>query len=577
MTFYPRTQFNSWAQNKGIFEPGDGTDYGMFWQFRMSILPTEDNLNKAFNVISQFEPLNEKDDKNNFICPNAKLIQLNSNNMNEWDGTLMDASDRDQRGKELCVYLPYDERTGSFLFSEEYIKHLMLDLWKALEYAGVELSYITPTNEEKEIPSDSSILTPFTYSSFKPYKSEDGILHSNDYNPMNHPDPLKDLYISRADLDAKGIKKYDALEISNARINYMKDHYQKACIRFNRQILSLQLTHSSYLDKDKHISALSDNDKLTKNILDDISNNIFLYFPSTFVEGKRSSLFDIVIINKLFEQDILNKASLKKYLTTIRNNAQKIIENLLVTLQAMDWPIAKLDDEIITQLVKNHPREMQSLQRQFIHLEHENQAIIKEQTRYNCIEANKPEVNDLASEEQTHHNILEIENTTKKEPLKNNELKLKNIAKTVLKAATIGSTIGTLFGVGIGATLVATGIFAPLGAGVLGVLAVSATIGLASSILGALFVGLTSLLIETIRYKANAVSIKNKLADSDAQHITGSSASIINKLESNPTSASSFSSLYNFELDFDSKERPIESDTEESDDDFIDNPLFTNR
>lgn len=453
-----------------------------FWQFRVSILPTEANINKAFTALNNKLALANDH-------PDIKLAYLRDNEINLWDGTLSDGSDRDQRGKELCVYMDRVQGGTNFAFSEEYIKGLMLTIWKILEDAGVEISYITPTNAEKEMASDTFILTPFTYSSFKPYESADGILHANEYNPNKYEkDPLKGVFFSHADLKNTGIKNYNALSISASRLDYMNTHYKKAMTRLYDRIDSLAQTHSTYESEKAKLDNLIKNPEkisLKKQNIDLIAEAIASYFPSDFTKGARVSLFDNQEIEKLINNDNLTKERLKDLYTIASSRAETIIQETTQRLQNMTWPITitKPSNDQIASLVNDHPHEMQAIERQFIHLEHEQQAIAKEQARYDSLKA---------------------------------KTKALAITKTALKTARIGSATGAIIGVGIGAALVTTGLFAPVGAGVLGILAVSATIGLASSVLGALFIGLTSLLIETFRYKESPTPVASGPAPATA-------------------------------------------------------------
>ncbi len=244
MPFKKSVKINDWAMNHGVEREDSANDYeGQTWQFRVAILPIKTNLENALNALNELAIFKGQNH------PTAKLIQIETTDLTTWDGMLADVSDRDQRGKELCVYLPYDSATQKFLFDQTYDKNLMLDIWKALQDAGVEISYITPKQDEKELSSDPTVLTPFCYSSFKPYSAPEGILHSDNYNPKRHPDPLEWLHFSEADLKRKGITNFDALTISQSRVQYMQSHYQTTIQHLNATIDELisRAKPSSYI------------------------------------------------------------------------------------------------------------------------------------------------------------------------------------------------------------------------------------------------------------------------------------------------------------------------------------------
>lgn len=239
---FPTNTLSKWKENK--YEPLVGykqtvnNGAGMYWELRLSILPTHDNLEKAKKVLAELFKKNYDDHKR----PNVKIMYIHDDDYeseyNKWDGTrsclnidkegMHYSSDRDQRGKEFCIFIHHDENISKgkdgFVFTQTYMKEMMLNIWKALEDAGVALNYQSPGASEKEVPADIGIATPFSYSSFKPYANETGILLATEYNPMKHPDPLQQFEISKKDLDEKNIKNYDFLTIHQNRLKYMEAH-----------------------------------------------------------------------------------------------------------------------------------------------------------------------------------------------------------------------------------------------------------------------------------------------------------------------------------------------------------------
>ncbi|BCA95603.1 hypothetical protein TUM19329_19640 [Legionella antarctica] len=360
MPFEKSVKINDWAMNHGVEAEDSANDYqGQTWQFRVAILPTKTNLESALNALNGLSVFNGPNH------PTAKIIQIETNDLTQWDGTLADAADRDQRGKELCVYLPYNSVTNKFLFDQAYIKNLMLDIWKALQDAGVEISYITPNQGEEEIKSDPTVLTPFCYSSFKPYSAPEGTLYSDNYNPNGHPDPLDGLHFSVADLRGKGITNFDAQTVSKSRIHYMQDHYQITIQQLNKTIeeLTSRAKPSSYASsKDRINQALaSKNEKLINDLLTDLQHNyvsFYTCFPTKFNKGSRFPILEEGHINYL-----INKAEFKEkkeVLIKLQEKTDEIIQQLLVDLMAENWPIDKPDEAVIRELVNTFPFELQA-------------------------------------------------------------------------------------------------------------------------------------------------------------------------------------------------------------------------
>lgn len=202
-----------------------------FWQLRIAVKPTHENIQKAMRALSKVEQLNQNNQHPSFKIFN---IPATTGTPEGWDGCVTGA-DRDQRGKEICIYMShkvgetspdyYDKATG--YPSQAYMKELMLSIWKAMQDEGVEIAYTTPGVGEKEISCTDDSITPFSYSSFKPYKGiRHGILHSTEYNPLKFADPLQNLSISVDDLKKAKISRLGE-GTSLKRLEYQIDHYQQ--------------------------------------------------------------------------------------------------------------------------------------------------------------------------------------------------------------------------------------------------------------------------------------------------------------------------------------------------------------
>lgn len=184
----------------------DDADENAFWQFRVSILPTRDNAIKAVNALQTLQQFNQP------YHPQLKVfIPSLTNDLSTWDASIS-GGDRDQRGKEICVYMECIKRgvkpdyyDGDYP-SQAYLKKLMLDMWRVLQDADVDMAYIAPSVTENVITLSNGDPTPFMYSSFKPYQRRHGILLERDYNVTNKTDPLDGLRISPQDLINNGIR-----------------------------------------------------------------------------------------------------------------------------------------------------------------------------------------------------------------------------------------------------------------------------------------------------------------------------------------------------------------------------------
>ncbi len=234
----------TWLQRSGglseaTVKSGNST-FEPFWQIRVSIKPTYENSLGATSALSKLNQFKEKPHPSYKIwqIPEGQGVQAG------WDGCLT-GSDRDQRGKEICIYMEhldgnypdyYDPETG--YPKVEYLKDLMIDTWKALEEEGVEFSYITPGKSEKEVICEDMSNTPFSYSSFKPYKGRHGILHSTEYNPMKLHDPLAELKITSNDLANAGITRLTAVN-SLKRIEYQVLHYQQYKFEIEDEMMNI--------------------------------------------------------------------------------------------------------------------------------------------------------------------------------------------------------------------------------------------------------------------------------------------------------------------------------------------------
>src|SRR5262249_32057066 len=101
-------------------------NYVWDWKFHIAVLPTEENLAKARKALEAFfatDPLNKNKEKH---YPRIKIISSKVDPA-IWNPTLSASisepvTDRDQRGKEICVYMSTHGNKDEFLLSPEEYK-----------------------------------------------------------------------------------------------------------------------------------------------------------------------------------------------------------------------------------------------------------------------------------------------------------------------------------------------------------------------------------------------------------------------------------------------------------------------
>jgi len=158
---------------------------------------------------------------------NGEGISTTDNPAIKWDGTKT-ASDRDQRGKELCVYMRRDTVTQRYEKTPLEWRNLMLSCWQALETAGVQYGYMPAPYGDKPITLDNSFPTPFSYTSNKGYDDRDGVLKKGNFNPHQTDgsnDPLYGMQISSAALQRFNIAPGTTLVLLKRQQEYLTQHY----------------------------------------------------------------------------------------------------------------------------------------------------------------------------------------------------------------------------------------------------------------------------------------------------------------------------------------------------------------
>jgi hypothetical protein len=160
------------------------------WELRIAIEPTRENLNKAADLLAE---------KLSSIHPDIsfKVLFLNDEQKKQteihqvsWDPSFDPKTDRNQRGKECCIFMNFDKTKGTYELPPEEWKHLLLSAWEILQDPanGIKGLGYTTASGDKAITTDFGLRTPFSVASNRPYKGDDVIA-----NPTVIEQEAKDL------------------------------------------------------------------------------------------------------------------------------------------------------------------------------------------------------------------------------------------------------------------------------------------------------------------------------------------------------------------------------------------------
>lgn len=221
------------------YDPYVNESHKRQWEFRIAVLPSRENLNnavEALKIVFQKEE-NAGIDFKCLVLNNEEDAKLVSEG---WDGTIASGSDRDQRGKEICVYMAFDPQTNQYQRSPDQFKKLMLDCWKSLIDQGVEkIGYHSIPNGDNPVATEIGLSTPFSYTCYKPYKNKHGLLFQTNYNPFNHPDPLQGVIITSDDLLNYQIPLSAAKDMAANKLVELQEHNRMAFQRVKNRLISL--------------------------------------------------------------------------------------------------------------------------------------------------------------------------------------------------------------------------------------------------------------------------------------------------------------------------------------------------
>lgn len=366
------------------------------WEFRIAVYPSRENMIKAAKAL---EKVFSQEKMRGIVFKCLSLSKMEDASSKAWDGTQAlfgEPSDRDQRGKEICVYMRYDCRTNQYQRTPAQWKDLMLRLWRALLDEKVEgIGYIFPHQSEKKIDTEPTIYTPFMYSGFKSSLRKHGFLFETKYNPNQTEDPLKGITITKKDLVEHKIPLSHVREISRTRLAYLKDHLQKTTKILSNDInkLTEKLKHETITDnlndELKHVENLLLNKiKLTeeqKNVLNNKMSDIISRTPRS--DDANLSCIPVTqlqsYVAQILEGKVVKEEEVKKSISELKHeileNRDARVREIIRDFQEHPEAIQdfKLEEKQLTRLIDRYPAEMQLIFRKVIHLHREKIATEK--------------------------------------------------------------------------------------------------------------------------------------------------------------------------------------------------------
>lgn len=364
------------------------------WELRISLYPTHDNLLKAARALTK---VFSQPGFNDIVFKCLSLKQEDTEKDISWDGTipvLSATSDRDQRGKEICIFMQYNHLTKQYQRTPAQWKHIILTLWKALLNEGVEhLGYSLPPCSEQSIEAQDELLSPFMYSSYKISEKKHGALFETTFNPMKTDDPLKGVVISKNDLKEYKIPYAHVRDMEHVRLSYAIQHVKDTKKHIDQKIkllltkLQSASSANSFESNLKTVEeSLNNAEKLNwdaKNVLDERMQEIISAVPR-----ENDSNLNSELVKQLCNQK--NRALLGKPVNTVlvksviielkkQMSSQKATRIIGIIQDFKDHPEAlaeqKLEEKTIAALVTAYPADMQLLFRSSIHHHRETLAL----------------------------------------------------------------------------------------------------------------------------------------------------------------------------------------------------------
>lgn len=347
------------------------------WQLRVAIFPTRDNILKAMAAINSV--IGEL--KN---IPELKIFMPPENqHLTQWDATLgVPESDRDQRGKELCFSLEYDEDAKRYPMTPKEYKDFMLRVWSAFDAYGVDTGYTTSYGE-REIPATLGIMSPFCYATDKDFTKPHALLHAENYNELGLPDPFEGVVFTETDMTRYGIRSFSAATQSAERVNYYANHLPiaeaKLISDFNRLI-----NNSPTMDVEKILKdacELSDEELAKFFQANGKFDSIKPYLPGRS-DSKLSPLYNphIAAYPPKKQRELLQELY-TNYKKEVKRNFEDITANGNDSFLKFLTTNVPCSDSDVRRVMSNLPHEMQEFYRRYVHIQHERMALAREQKR----------------------------------------------------------------------------------------------------------------------------------------------------------------------------------------------------
>lgn len=370
-------------------------DEQRFWQFRISVFPSKKNLLKARAALENLFSTKKYANGNH---PHTKIYLGEE----YWDTVTekppIDScvADRNQAGKEICVYMDWNSQKQTYQFSANDYKTLMLEMWKVLEDAGVELSYITPSPDEMELPSEQGIITPFFYSAYKPYNLErenvrHGILNSTLANPKGFENPLNGVTFTKSDLLKYKIHDGCAFVHSAKRNHFQQKRLIQAKEQITNHIQDLlaridvlnEPQSQQFMKKIEMIVEVKDKTKFLKDCNELVQEMKSAHLPQKS-DKSFSNLLNINEFNFYLKREDCDK--LISLLNKLKNDIQ---DEMLAITKEMEDPWIKdffaainITDQAISCSIQYLPFQMQECYRWLMHIKHAEKSAEYEQMRY---------------------------------------------------------------------------------------------------------------------------------------------------------------------------------------------------
>jgi hypothetical protein len=215
------------------------------WQVRISINPSVLIENHRDSQIEKIKGILNRVLAKYIVNPKI-AVMANEEDLNEgeYDGTTSRHGKAfDQRGKEICIYLP--DTAKALSINNDY-KTMLLTLWSELQKAGIPLMYMDVPGDQK-IKGPSGFPTPFSltsYSQREEWNDRHGILFKQ-FVAYDNDHPILKVQLTENDLRDYKIE-FDRIEIARGRLEYFRAHQEPAIKRLQNDIRKIEAQPRSY-------------------------------------------------------------------------------------------------------------------------------------------------------------------------------------------------------------------------------------------------------------------------------------------------------------------------------------------